>query len=79
MNRTVEARFDTTGVKIQLHDVLKDEETGEMALVVYATNKSGVQGLAVENQIVGIGDWLDVYPDGVWTIVGNAGTSAPQD
>lgn len=50
-----------------------------MALVVYATNKSGVQGLAVENQIVGIGGCLDVYPDGVWTIVGNAGTSAPQD
>lgn len=73
MSRTVEARFDTTGKEIQLHDVLKDEDTGEMTLVVYASNRSGVRGLAIENKIIGSGDWLDVYPDGVWTIVGNAG------
>lgn len=61
---------------IQEYDVLKDEETGEMALVVPASNRQGVRGLTVENKIIGLGDWLDVYPDGVWTIVGNAGTSA---
>ncbi|MBY3623790.1 hypothetical protein NST28_29195 [Paenibacillus sp. FSL R10-2791] len=74
MARIVEPRHDTTGKLIQEHDVLKDEETGEMALVVQAKNKAGVRGLAVENKIIGLGDWLDVYPDGVWTIVGNAGT-----
>lgn len=75
MIKTIEPRCDSTGKQIQLHDVLRDVETGEMALVVNASNKSGVRGLAVENKIIGIGDWLDVYPDGVWTIVGNAGTS----
>lgn len=79
MSRIVEPRYDTTGKLIQEHDVIKDEETGEMALVIQAKNRSGVRGLAVENEIIGIGDWLDVYPDGVWTIVGNAGTSAQQD
>ncbi|ASA20922.1 hypothetical protein [Paenibacillus donghaensis] len=79
MSRKVEPRYDTTGKLIQEHDVLKDEETGEMALIVQAENKAGVSGLAVQNTIIGLGDWLDVYPDGVWTIVGNAGTSAPQD
>lgn len=47
-----------------------------MALVVRASNKAGVSGLAVENNLIGIRDWLDVYPDGVWTIVGNASVSA---
>lgn len=76
MARTVEPRYDTTGKLIQEHDVLKDKETGEMALVVQAKNKAGVRGLAVENKFIGLGDWLDVYPDGVWTIVGNVGISA---
>ncbi|MDQ0412707.1 hypothetical protein [Mesobacillus stamsii] len=76
MKRTVEVRHDSTGKEIQLHDVLKDEETGEMALVVYASNKAGVRGLAVENKLIGVNDWLDVFPDGVWTIVGNASVSS---
>ncbi|MNS86860.1 hypothetical protein D3C71_1278280 [compost metagenome] len=75
MARIVEPRYDTTGKLIQEHDVLKDEETGEMALVVKTKNRAGVRGLAVENKIIGLGDWLDVYPDGAWTIVGNAGVS----
>jgi len=76
MTRIVEPRHDRAGKLIQEHDVLKDEDTGEMALVVQAKNNAGVRGLAVENNIIGLGDWLDVYPDGVWTIVGNAGISA---
>lgn len=76
MKRTVEVRLDSTGKEIQLYDVLKDIETGEMALVIHASNKAGVSGLAVENKIIGIGDWLDVYPNGVWTIVGNASVSS---
>ncbi|MEG0260654.1 MAG: hypothetical protein RR548_09950 [Carnobacterium sp.] len=75
MARIVEPRFDSTGKQIQEYDVLKDIETGEMAIVVQAKNNVGVRGLAVENQIIGLGDWLDVYPDGVWTIVGNARVS----
>ncbi|KAF6576554.1 hypothetical protein JDW19_02510 [Paenibacillus polymyxa] len=78
MSKTIEDRYDSNGQLIKLHDVLKDEETGEMVLVVYASNKSGVRGLAVENKMAGIRDWLDVYPDGVWTIVGNAETVAQQ-
>jgi hypothetical protein len=73
MSRIVEPRHDTAGMLIQEHDVLKDEETGEMAIVVQSKNNAGVRGLAVQNTIIGLGDWLDVYPDGVWTIVGNAG------
>lgn len=76
MSRISEPRHDTTGRLIVLHDVLKDEETGEMAIVVQAKNKSGVRGLAVENTVIELGDWLDVYPDGVWTVVGNLGVSA---
>lgn len=76
MARIVEPRHDTTGKLIALHDVLKDEETGEMAIVVQAKNNAGVRGLALENKIIGLGDWLDVYPDGVWTIVGNFGVSS---
>lgn len=71
MSLTVEKRHDSTGKEIKLYDVLKDEESGEMALVIYASNKSGVRGLAVKNTMIGIDDWLDVFPDEYWTIVGN--------
>ncbi|MFT9117631.1 MAG: hypothetical protein ABF586_12390 [Sporolactobacillus sp.] len=75
MHQPTEPRCDSTGRQIKLHDVLRDDETGEMALVVQAVNKKQhISGLAVENKINGIGDWLTVYPDGVWTIVGNAAT-----
>lgn len=74
-SKVVETRYDSNGKQIKEHDVLKNVETGEMAITVYAKNKAGVRGLAVENKIIGSGDWLDVYPDGVWTIVGNAGIS----
>lgn len=73
MGRIVEPRHDTAGILIKEHDVLKNEETEEMALVIQSKNNAGVRGLAVENKIIGLGDWLDVYPDGTWTIVGNAG------
>jgi hypothetical protein len=74
MNKTIGPVYDSNGLLIKLHDVLKDEETEEMAIVIESSNKSGVHGLAVSNKINGIGDWLDVYPDGVWTVVGNMGT-----
>lgn len=77
MTRTkiVETRRDTTGTIIKEHDVLRDDETGEMAIVVHGRNRSGVSGLGVENPLIGINEWLDIYPDGVWTIVGNFAVS----
>lgn len=74
MSNIIEVRHDSTGKEIKLHDVLRDDETGEMALVVHASSSSGLSGLAVVNEINGINDWLDVYPEGMWTIVGNAAT-----
>lgn len=71
MAEIIELRRDSKGEEIKLHDVLINELNGEMALVVYGENTAGVKGLAVENNMIGISDWLDVYPDGIWTIVGN--------
>jgi len=72
MKRVVETRYDSSGKEIKLYDVLRNDETGEMALVFYGKNKAGVEGLGIENSIIGTSEWLDVFPDGVWTIVGNA-------
>lgn len=72
----VEVRHDSTGMIIKEHDVLRNDENGEMALVVQGGNPSGVEGLAVLNDVIGLKDWIDVFPDGLWTIVGNAGISA---
>lgn len=59
MSRIVEPRYDSTGKLIQEHDVLRDEETGEIALVSQAKNRAGVRGLAVENKIIGLGiGWM---------------------
>lgn len=64
--------IDTTGKEIKLHDILKDEESGEMAIVVEGYNPFGsIRGLVVENTVIGINEWLDLCPSGVWTIVGN--------
>lgn len=30
--------------------------------------------LAVQNKVTGLANWLNVYPDGVWTIVGTTKT-----
>lgn len=70
----VEPRYDVTGRLIKLHDVLIETETKEMRLVVYGSNSSGICGLAAVNDVVGAKDWLDVYPDKTFKIVGNAET-----
>lgn len=72
MSRNVEQRYDSVGKLIKAYDVLKNEETGEMALVTYSENKAGVKGLGITNELIGSSDWLDVFPNGTWTIVGNA-------
>ena len=76
MTTTIETVLDSTGKVIQLHDVLRDDVSGEMVNVVYGENKVGVNGLGVENEVLGIKDWLDVYPNGHWTIVGNLSVQA---
>lgn len=68
-------RVDATGKLIRKHDVLVNVNTSEVVLVVGGINNSDVKGLAVENKIAGIHDWLDVYPDGAFRIVGSADTS----
>ena len=65
---------DSTGKLIQLHDVLRDDESGETVFVAYGVSLEGVRGLLVQNNVAEIYDWLDVYPEGFWTIVGNFGT-----
>jgi hypothetical protein len=75
MTKEIEPRVDDGGTLIKKHDVLVNVYTGEVVLVIDATNQAGVSGLAVENKYAGISDWLDVYPDRTFLIVGNADTS----
>ncbi|XRJ96611.1 hypothetical protein ACPBEI_11475 [Latilactobacillus sakei] len=79
MDKTVEKRFDANGKEIKLHDVCVNTDTKEVVLIVAGYNKSGVHGLAVSNEIAGIGDWLDIYPNGIFEVVGNAETSFDGD
>lgn len=74
-NITVEPRHDDTGKLIKLHDVLLDLDTHEIRLVIESYNQYGVHGLAAVNEIAGIHDWLDVFPEGCFHIVGNAETA----
>ncbi len=69
--KTIKPCHDSAGDLIREHDVLRDDHTGEMAIVTYSENNAGVKGLCIQNPVIGSGDWLDVFPDGVWTIVGN--------
>lgn len=75
MTKEIEPRIDDKGTLIKKHDVLVNVDKGEVVLVIDTTNQAGVRGLAVENKYAGIGDWLDVYPDRAFHIVGNVDTS----
>jgi len=75
MNKEIEARHDVNGELIKFHDVVRVTSTNEMGLVSKGSNKSGVHGLYVENKFIGLGDWLDVYPDGELEVVGNVDTT----
>lgn len=76
ISKVIEDRYDSKGVLIKEYDVLKDIETDEIVIVIKASNNLGVSGLAVENDVIGIKDWLDVYPDGVWEAIGNLSVAA---
>lgn len=69
---------DLNGRFIQYHDVVRLVATRELALVVKKqrvdTPDKSID-LFVENKFIGLGDWLDVYPDGELEVLGNADLS----
>lgn len=68
--------LDVNNQVIKLYDVCKNVDTQEIVLVTEAENtKFHLKGLCVTNEIAGIDDWLTVYPDGAFEILGNAATS----
>lgn len=75
MNKQIKQVKDVNGKVIKLHDVVRETETHVMYLVDEGSNQSGVHGLGVTNEINGASDWLDVFPDGVLEVVGNAETT----
>ncbi|KAE9506697.1 hypothetical protein A1D15_2042 [Lactiplantibacillus plantarum] len=75
MSDEIKARYDVNGKLIKFHDVIRIISTNEMGLVSKGSNKSGIHGLCVENNFIGLGDWLDVYPDGELEVVGNVDTT----
>lgn len=69
---------DSTGKIIQEHDVVKDE-AGTIYLVELGINSYGRDILGTSNKFIGAQDQLDVYPDGVLTIVGNVDFKGDED
>ena len=66
--------LDINDKVIKLNDVLRDVETGEMYLVKEAHNDERSNGLAATNEVNGRQDWLDVFPDDTFAVVGNMET-----
>lgn len=75
MSKSCRKVFDCHGKQIKLYDVCRNVTTNEVMLVTSARNSNGSIGLSVTNKIVGISDWLDVYPDGELEVIGNASVS----
>ena len=73
-NKEIPEVHDSTGKVIKNHDVLIDKESGQIMIAEEASNKSGVHGLGFFNNVIKASDWADVFPDGMWTIVGNLET-----
>ena len=67
--------FDVKGKEIKEYDVCGNLTTGEMMLVKKGSTINGETKLYVKNNIIGLEDWLDVYPDGELEILGNAAIS----
>lgn len=66
--------LDINDKVIKLNDVLRDVETGEMYLVKEAHNDERSNGLVATNEVNGRQDWLDVFPDDTFVVVGNMET-----
>ncbi|MCT3264313.1 hypothetical protein [Lactiplantibacillus plantarum] len=75
MSTEIKSRYDVNEKLIKFHDVVRITATNEMGLVSNGSNKSGAHGLYVENEFIGLGDWLDVYPNGALEVVGNVDTT----
>lgn len=63
---------DISGIVIKEYDVCESITTKEVMIVVKDRNEN----LIVRNNIIGLSDFLDVYPDGELRILGNASISS---
>ena len=66
--------FDINDKTIKVNDVLRDINTGEMYIVEEGHNDSRSNGLVAVNNINGRQDWLDIFPDYTFVVVGNMAT-----
>lgn len=69
---------DNNGNEIKYHDVLINDE-GVIGFVVKGTNFKGETTLGVVNSNIGLNDKLEIFPDGVWEIVGNLETGKEEE
>ncbi|MEG2294309.1 MAG: hypothetical protein RR936_08145 [Carnobacterium sp.] len=71
---------DCNGKVIVDHDVCKVVSTGEVVIVEIGINEHHkTQGLAAINDVIGLKDWLDVYPDGALEVIGNMAFSYEEE
>lgn len=63
---------DISGIEIKGYDICESITTKEVMIVVKDRNGN----LIVRNNIIGLSDFLDVYPDGELRILGNASISS---
>ena len=71
---------DCNGKVIVNHDVCKVVSTGEVVIIEIGINEHHkTQGLAAINDVIGLKDWLDVYPDGALEVIGNMAVSYEEE
>ncbi|WP_421000562.1 hypothetical protein ACOJIU_04270 [Carnobacterium maltaromaticum] len=71
---------DCNGKVIVNHDVCKVVSTGEVVIVEIGINEHHkTLGLAAINDVIGLKDWLDVYPDGALEVIGNMAVSYEEE
>lgn len=70
VKKMIDSRRDITGTEIKLNDILVNKYTNETVIVTNGHNNCGIKGLGVVNPDAGINEWLDVYPDGTFQIIG---------
>lgn len=71
---------DCNGKVIVNHDVCKVVSTGEVVIIEIGINEHHkTQGLAAINDVIGLKDWLDVYPDRALEVIGNMAVSYEEE
>ena len=64
--------LDCHGKTIVNYDVCKVVATGELVEIVEGVNEHNkTKGLTAINDVIGLKDWIDVYPDGELEVLGN--------